>query len=311
MLDYAQKTAIQNAIHDSLGYSPSLDKIEATPVFQRFPTAKKDRLDGYFRVYQFGKFTTCHFGDWSRGISFDWKDGSQDGNRLSERERENIRRTFQEEQKQEEERKLRAIENHRKFFSSLPHADSIGVLHPYLMKKCLRKSYVAKYNRLDDTLLFPFVDSRGAFKGYESISITGRKKIAKDSMKKGSFLILNPNRDNSSILFACEGYATGITISEAMKKKVIVCIDAGNLTEGIRSATTYLKVSPERVFIVADNDTNRKGETEAQKACDSLGCHYLLTPGEGMDANDYACSYGLTALTRFLQGAIKNERFRD
>ena len=305
MLSHEQRTAIQKAIQDSIGYSPSLDRIEVTNSFQRFPTAKRNSLDGYFIVSQFGKFTTCHFGDWKQHISGYWKEGQQSGAILSEREREDIRKAYQEAQRQEEERKLQTIEKHRRFFDSLPYADSIGVIHPYLMKKCILKSYVAKYNSLEGTLLFPFMDSRGKFTGYESISITGQKKIAKDSMKKGSFCVLDPACNNSSIFYACEGYATGISISEASKAKVIVCIDAGNLTEGVRSASQYLRINPEEVVIVADNDNSRTGETEAQKACSVLGCRYVLTPIEGMDSNDFACCYGLPALTRFLEGARK------
>ena len=305
MLSHDQKTAIQKAIQESIGYSPSFDRIEVTTNFQRFPTAKKESLDGYFIVSQFGKFTTCHFGDWKQHISGYWEDGQQRGTILSEKEREDIRKEYQEEQRQEEERRIRTIEKHRRFFDSLPYADSIGVIHPYLMKKCILKSYVAKYNSLEGTLLFPFMDYRGAFRGYESISITGQKKIAKDSMKKGSFCVLDPDCDKSSIFYACEGYATGISILEASKAQVIVCIDAGNLTEGIRSASQYLKISPEKVVIVADNDNSRTGEIEAHKACSVLGCRYVLTPIEGMDSNDFACCYGLSALTRFLEGARK------
>ena len=304
MLSYEQKTAIQNAIHDSLGYSPSLQRIEVTPDFQRFPTAKKDRLDGYFRVFQFGKFTACHYGDWRQGTSYDWRDGHQTKDVLTDREREAMRRKILEEQKKEEERRLRAIAQHKKLFDSLPSADSRVTVHPYLIKKGLLKAYVARYNSLDDTLLFPFMDSRGRFTGYEAIDPTGRKKIAKDSTKKGSFCVLNPKCCRFSVLYACEGYATGISIYEATRLTVIVCIDAGNLTEGIRSASQYLEVSPASIVIAADNDTNRKGETEAQKACESLGCRYVLTPVEGMDSNDYANTYGLNALSEFLKGAI-------
>ncbi len=296
------RISIQNAIQESLGYSPSLDDIEISPKFKRFSTAKRNHQNGFFKVSEYKGSYSCNFGDWSRGISLTWRDRNLTERKLSEKEKKEIRQAYIEQRKGEEEEQKKAIKEHESFFNSLPYVDSIGVLHPYLMKKCLLKSYVAKYNNMDDTLLFPMIDSSGHFNGYQAISPIGEKKIAKGSKKKGSFYPLQFKDRDRTHFYACEGFATGLSILEATKATVIVCIDCGNLTEGIQSGARYLNISPRRVCIVADNDKNKAGEEAARKACSSLGCNYVVVPEVGCDANDLSSKYGIKALTEFLKG---------
>lgn len=302
MLTTEMRIAIQQAIKDSLGFAPPLSEIEESSSYKRFDTSKRNRLNGFFRVSEYKDTVSCHFGDWSKGISILWKDNSQEERKLSDEEEREIKRAYFEQKKWEEEEQKKAIKEHERFFNSLPYVDSIGVLHPYLMKKCLLKSYVAKYNNMDDTLLFPMIDSSGNFTGYQTISPTGEKKIAKGSKKKGSFYPIQFKNRDKTRFFACEGFATGLSILEATKATVIVCIDCGNLTEGIRSGARYLNIPPGKICIVADNDKSGAGEEGARKACSSLGCHYVLIPEEGMDANDYSSCIGMNKLTEFLKG---------
>lgn len=302
MLSYTQKTAIQEAIQRSIGYSPDLNDIEISSKFKRFPTEKKNRLNGFFKVSEYKDSISCLYGDWSEGISIKWKDTGEE-RKLSDDEEREFKKAYFEQKRQEEEEQRKAIKEHERLFTSLPSADSIGVIHPYLKAKCLQKSYVAKYNKKDDSLLFPMIDSRGHFTGYQTISPTGEKRIAKESKKKGSFYPLQFKDCDTTHFYACEGFATGLSILEATRATVFVCIDCGNLTEGIRSGTKYLNISPKRVCIVADNDKNKAGEEGAKKACSSLGCHYVVIPEIGMDANDYSSCYGMKALIEFLQGA--------
>lgn len=296
------RISIQNAIQESLGYSPSLDDIEISPKFKRFSTAKRNHQNGFFKVSEYEGSYSCNFGDWSRGISLTWRDRNLTERKLSEKEKKEIRQAYIEQRKGEEEEQKKAIKEHESFFSSLPCADDIGVIHPYLMKKLLSKSYVGKYNKEDDSLLFPMFDSSGHFNGYQSISPTGEKKIAKGSKKKGSFYPLQFKDRDRTHFYACEGFATGLSILEATRATVIVCIDCGNLTEGIQSGARYLNISPRRVCIVADNDKNKAGEEAARKACSSLGCKYVVVPEVGCDANDLSSKYGMKALTEFLKG---------
>mgnify|MGYP002524550383 FL=1 len=297
-----QREKIQKVIFSSLGFSPKLEQIEISNSYKRFDTSKKGHLNGYFKVFFSDDSLCCYFGDWSTGKKVFWKDKEETICTLSNEERIKIQRIDIATKQREEKERRALLHKHEQFFYSLPLADSIGVIHPYLMEKCLPKSYIGRYDKESDSLVFPFFNSKGQFSGYQSISITGRKMIANGSYKKGSFCVFRFADSNSIKTYACEGYATGISILEATKGIVIVCIDSENLTEGIRNATKYLNVDSKNVLIISDNDFNKTGETESIKACSSLGCNYFLIPKEGMDANDYACNYGVDKLLQLIKG---------
>lgn len=293
-LSIEQKMTVQKAIQSALGYSPSLDAIEIRSGYTRFDTEKRGHRNGFFKVTTFHGALVVHFGDWSvNGSSHVWREGGRSGRRpLTEEEQKAIYEGLQRQRQEEERIRREAIETMRDRFAELPLLDSVGESFPYLQKKGISKSYIAKFDRDNNCIVFPFYDTNGHLTGLQEIDALGNKKIVRYSRKKDSFSLLRFKNADYSRVYACEGYATGLSIFEATGAPVIICIDAGNLEGGISSALDYLSISAENVVIVADNDTNGKGEEEARKACNSLGCAYILISYEGMDANDYANEYG-------------------
>lgn len=303
MVSLELKKTIQNEILSNLGYAPSLDRIDVSATYQRFDTAKKGHKNGFFRLREIGGDFFLHYGDWSnQGKAYRWssKFEATGFGTLSRAEQLEIERAYHLEVEKEAREKKLALDIMNDRIKNSPSFDSLGIEHDYLKKKGLSRSYIAKYDEEKNLLLFPFYNSIGCLTGIQEIDSLGNKKIVRHSSKKGSFALLKFKDSDLSNIYACEGYATGISILEATRGTVIVCIDAGNLTEGIKSASAYLNISPDRVNIVADNDESGKGESEAIKACSALGCSYTLIPYVGMDANDYASEYGIDFLTSLL-----------
>ena len=293
-LTIEQKMTVQKAIQSALGYSPSLDAIEIRSGYTRFDTEKKGHRNGFFKVTTFHGALVVHFGDWSvNGSSYVWREEGRSGAKpLTKEERKAIYEGLQRQRQEEERIRREAIETMKDRFADLPSLDSVGESFPYLKKKGIHNSYIAKLDRDKGVIVFPFYDSNGHLTGLQEIDALGNKKIVRYSRKKDSFSLLRFKNADYSRVYASEGFATGLSIFEATGAPVIICIDAGNLEGGISSALDYLNISAENVVIVADNDENGKGEAEARKACNSLGCSYILIPYEGMDANDYATEYG-------------------
>lgn len=303
-LTLKEKVKIQNEILSNLGYAPSLDRIEVSASYRRFDTKKKGHLNGFFRIMQFGNVLFLHYGDWSvQGASYRWdsREGANAGmHYLTKEENYEIQGALKFEREKEAREKKLALDTMKDRFDNSPYFDSLDIEHEYLKKKGLTKSYIAKYDQEKELLLFPFYNSLGLLMGIQEIDSYGNKKIVRHSTKKGSFALLKHKDSDLSRVYACEGYATGISILEATRGAVIICIDAGNLAEGIRSGSSYLNISPSLVNIVADNDESGTGEKEAIKACNMLGCSYTLVPYLGMDANDYFKEFGIEFLSSLL-----------
>ena len=168
-------------------------------------------------------------------------------------------------------------------------------------------------------LVFPILGESGLLESVQLIDnmnknlVRNRKKFVKGLPLAGRFYPIFNADSATDKIFACEGFATGLSIFEATNRLTVVCLSCGNLSKGIQGATRYLlnswklRETPEefykRFIIVADNDKSKAGEEGAIQACKELGCSYVLIPKgswESMDANDYHCNFGLKNLRKIL-----------
>lgn len=155
-------------------------------------------------------------------------------------------------------------------------------VHPYLAAKGFPKQ---KCWVLDDVLLVPMrpAENYCRIASLQRIAPDGSKKFLAGGRVKGCVLRLGrPSKER----WWCEGFATGLSVYEALKAlrrpaSVIVCFSAGNLAHVAK-----------RGFVVADRDKSGAGEDAAKKT----GLPYWLPPDEGTDANDYHLAAGVDAL---------------
>lgn len=319
MINENQKHFISNYCLEKLGSSPREDKIQDNAKIIRFRdnSKRENNQDLYLCVYPFKD--ELHFigGNWRdrKNTEFSYFGGEE--RKPSSEEKKLIRDTIEQE---ERERQL-TLQNYEKWFKTLPLLDDVNLplIHPYMARKGLKRSYIARYNKDDMSLVLAFQGARGEFTGFQKILSRERdnKRIAALSRKRGSFIQLYSNHVSNNTILACEGYATGVSLFEATEGKsiVVICIDCGNLTEGIKSATEYylqiwkLKTTKEefykRFLIIADNDPSNIGEEKARETSKELGCSYAVIQNYGderiTDANDYARAFGIEKLKRLLE----------
>ena len=247
-------------------------------------------IDG--KIHRFGRDGRCwyvlheskrgtgtiygHYGDWSQSGLEEVSFCSKGDNGLTSEERkdaEEQRRLFEAEKKRLQEEITKEMV---KYYNSLPRA----VSHPYLEKKGVK---AGKDLRVDgDTLIIPLYGNTGKIQTLQKITPRGEKKLYY-GLSSSYVRYIFPGNTH---IFLCEGYATGASIHEATGATVICAMFAGNIP---KIAKDY-----KGAIVVADNDESGTGE----KVCEGLD--YILIPNVGMDANDYAQAYGMTALNALL-----------
>lgn len=167
--------------------------------------------------------------------------------------------------------------------------------HPYLLKKKIKPHGIRQTTLWGKTVLVvPFSDDTGIrtleYIFGEKIQMgddLGDKTLEKGGQAKGTWHIIGEGDPK----FIVEGFATGCSVAEATAKTVACAYSAGNLKNVARRFP--------RAVIVADNDIpSNTGKLMAEEASRLYGNRVILIPavGRSMDANDYACAYGLEAL---------------
>lgn len=112
------------------------------------------------------------------------------------------------------------------------------------------------------------------------------KRMISGMRAKGAVFFMGAQ--SSKDYYLCEGYATGLSISKAIKSLnldacVVVCFSASNLVHvgGL--------IWDKNLYVYADNDKSCAGEQAAKK----LGCRYVMSKKLGNDANDDMMDFGL------------------
>jgi len=140
----------------------------------------------------------------------------------------------------------------------------------------------------------PLYDSENKLTGAQKIDAAGGKLFVSGSQKKGCFC---PLPGDESTVYVCEGWATGKTINEATKCKVLVAFDAGNLLPVAEQAVRlYAKAE---VITAADNDHSKEvntGLNEARKVKERLRIDFVFPECSGTDFNDLAAEQGIDAV---------------
>lgn len=207
-------------------------------------------------------------------------------------ETSHIKKLTSDEQKKLNEKRIE-IEKNREFNHHIAKTHIIRKIkegkidsHPYLRSKGLTdKCLVDGVN-----LVIPIYDYRSYEpSGYQNIYWGGDsyiKKMATGTKARGGIHTIGDRSAQSYIL--CEGFATGLSISKAIKSSgmnmaVVVCFSASNVAFMGRR----LKSRPGYVY--ADNDENGTGENSAKCS----GLKYCISKKVGNDANDDMRDFGI------------------
>ena len=133
----------------------------------------------------------------------------------------------------------------------------------------------------------------GAIVGVHLISVDGEKRFLAGQRCMGAeYVIDNKGRD-----WFCEGYATGLSLREALsalkiRYRIHICFSAHNMS--------HLAAQCSGSIVVADNDASGTGKRAAEKS----GRSYIMSPVVGEDANDWHKRLGAFRFSQELRKAV-------
>lgn len=147
----------------------------------------------------------------------------------------------------------------------------VDVTHSYLLKKQIPaigiKYMIDELGR--NKLVIPIYTSykKRELRSLQYIFEDGSKRFCKNTSPKDGFFVIGESVTNSSVIYLCEGYATGVSIYQATGSKVIVAFSAENLLSIAKLIRR--EINPKRLVICADNDAHREINIGLEKAKDA------------------------------------------
>lgn len=254
----------------------------------RFPGVGKNKANrsGWCRVIS---PTLAIFGDWSSGLTQTWAYGKDRDAVIDKRLLDEARRREREFEIAQRKRQSEvAIEAQRLIERAQPYG------HPYLTKKGF-----PDFGGLvqGEHLIIPVrdVDCYSKLMSVQMIAADGTKRFLPGGRARGGIYRLG--MQSASHIVLCEGYATGLTILEAMKRlyrsfAVIVCFSARNMELVASRFPTAL--------ICADNDESQTGEESAKRT----QLRWIMPEEVGTDFNDLMCKQGIAAVINPIREAF-------
>ncbi len=249
------------------------------------------------------------FGDWKDGSKHQWSSKSQRTMSLQEKS------AYQE--AQDLAHKAAELEQERRYGEAAKRALNIyqnaAPARPdakYLLNKkitpcpLIRETFVNDPNgeliipvtRNGELSSLQFIKNEGSYT-VNGNSI-GNKRMMKGGRQKGCCLYIAGNND---IVYICEGYATGRSLSMATGNTVCVTFSSTNM---YNVASTVKDAYQKSIIIVAgDDDIDARintGREKAEHVASSLGLD-IIFPLCGGDFNDMHNELGLNELSRYLK----------
>ncbi len=274
---------------------------ECTPVFTgeiiRFNRNGKN-LNGWFEGYvvdgPHGPVYKARYGDWATGETHTW---SSDQNTVYTKE--DLEKLRAAQAKMDEERTKAKLAEQEKAAEKAKEIWAKAALpnknHAYLLKKKVPPTGLKQIN---SELVIPIVNN-DSLVSLQFIDDKGQKRFLSGGKLKGSYHVIPGEGDE---VYVTEGWATGMSVSQATKGKVVVAFNA----HGLISWAEAQGPGTTKVVICADNDqwtTGNPGVTSAKKAAGilqtkgySVSVNYPEFDKNGeklTDWNDYAVKFGL------------------
>ena len=172
--------------------------------------------------------------------------------------------------------------------------------HPYLKAKGVGPSGLKLHG--DGRLIAPLRDIHGVLQSLQFIAESGEKRFLKGGRKQGCFLLFGDLDPQASLLVA-EGWATAVSIHQAMNLPTVVAFDCTNLKavgQAIRLKRPTIAIS-----FCADDDAWSEGNPgvgRAREAAHAVGARLIVPrfadprPEGATDFNDLLRAEGVAAV---------------
>ena len=199
-------------------------------------------------------------GSWKTGTSCAWS--AKPTTRMTRQEKDEhfrlIRQVKAEAQRQREAEQQAAADRASTLWSKARPASPD---HPYLVKKRIPPGNARQSG---DLLVLRIEDVNGGTRSLQYISGDGTKKLLRDGIKKGCFVLVDGSLPSGLIVIA-EGFATASTAATQFPgAAVLAAVDAGNL-EPVAVAIRA-KYPAAQIVVCADDDRLTPGNPGMTKA---------------------------------------------
>lgn len=236
---------------------------------------KKGSLNGAYKLH-IDNCPAGYFQDFKSGISQKWRcsGNSPIPHYSAQKIKEANRKREAETRQKHNAAALKATEIWQK---SKPIAKQDD--HAYLVKKRIQSHTARLYH---DALVIPIYNESDQLVNLQFINSEGEKRFLSGGCKHGCFHIIG---DLTKRILICEGFATGASLYEDTRQRVVIAFDAGNL---LPVAKNIRELSPNSEMIVCgDNDSSGVGQTKAKEAALAIGGKILIPQIPEQDWNDY------------------------
>jgi hypothetical protein len=260
-----------NFIEFAIAHGIIIDRPPRLGVWERYPTETHPRKrNGSVKFMGTHGFIQDHA---AHSDVILWKDNAP--NKISARE---VHETIRQAEEARRKLQLQAAARAEKIIGQcMTHT------HDYLIAKGFKEEKgLVWFKDRKEFLVIPMRDAAGQIVGAQTISQQGEKKFLYGQKTNGANFMMG--RVGVNVL--CEGFATGLSIREALRHlkvlaRVVVCFSAHN----IRAVADGMKPG----LVVADHDKGGVGEEAAKKT----GWPYWISEREGEDFNDMHRGQGL------------------
>ena len=244
---------------------------------------KKGSLNGAYKLH-IDNYPAGYFQDFKSGFSQKWRcSGNSPIPRDSaEKIKEASRKRGVEIRQKQNEAAKKAVEIWLRSKPIIQQSE-----HTYLVRKSIQPHGARLYH---DALVIPIHNESNQIVNLQFINPEGEKRFLSGGRKHGCFHIIG---DLTQRILICEGFATGASLYEDTRQRVVIAFDAGNLSP---AAKNIRELSPDSEIIVCgDNDSSGIGQTKAKEAALAIGGKILIPQAPEQDWNDYltgGCKHG-------------------
>lgn len=302
------------------------NKLKLDGSLERFTVIgdKKGSLNGWL-IYRDELKPSCTFGSWKTGECLTWF--AEDIRDLPKSEQARIKKELMEARvraariRDEEvnQQRIKASQEALRVWNSSSSVTVDIDNHQYVKSKMI-KPYFCKLEESTGCLIIPMLNHENRLSSIQRIYPNGRKLfLSGGGIQSCSVTIDAEEKPDNNYVFICEGWATGCTVHEITKSKVVVCYNSNNIDSV--TAITKAKYPDMKIFICADNDhqtivngmPKNVGEVAANEAANKHGVDviYYGTDKHGTDWNDYHTIKGFDSASGWfsfrLSAAIKGE----
>lgn len=231
--------------------------------------------------------------------------------------------------KETTEKQLNASRRSQLLYESLPAELDKRPITAYEERKGLNikgaRPMVGRVNP-EGKLVLPVTDLDGRFWSIQTIDADGSKRFTKDGRKRGclSYAIAENcirtakgyEIGSYPALVVCEGYATAMSVSQALQQPVVIAFDAGNLSPVC--AALHAKYPNVPILIAGDDDAHREkkgdinpGRSKALKVQeelpDAVHCVFPVFAPEEAGTKDFTDFNDLASKSRLGFAAMKEQ----